>query len=77
MTLATVGARYQVVIPAPERRRLGVKPRDKVSVESEGDAVVIRSANKRAWRGIASEVYDGRNAVAYVRELRSEWGSRR
>ena len=77
MSVATVGSRYQVVIPAAERRKLGLKPHDKVSVEVEGDAVVLRSVSRRACRGIAKDLYDGKDAVAYVRELRAEWEGRR
>jgi len=39
MTEATIGARYQVVIPKNERRRLRLKPGAKVEVQAETTAL--------------------------------------
>lgn len=73
MTTATIGARYQVVIPLRERRLLGLSPHTKVSVEVSGGAVVIRPLEPGSWRGIGRELADGSDATDYVRELRAEW----
>ena len=76
MTTATIGARYQVVIPARERRKLGLRPHDKVLVEATKDAIVIRPVGAAALRGIGSALGKRTDAVQYVRELRSEWETR-
>ena len=76
MTTATVGARYQVVIPRKERNRMGLKPHSKVSVESRGDCLVIYPVRADAFRGIGHELRDGTDATDYVRRLRQEWAGR-
>ena len=75
MSTATVGARYQVVIPAPVRRQVDLKPHDKVSVEVEGGAIVVRPIDARRFRGIGDAVRTRKDPVNYVRELRAEWGA--
>ena len=76
MSTATVGSRYQVVIPATERRKVGLKPQDKVSVEVAEGTIVIRPIDARQFRGIGKELKDKGNPVSYVRELREEWKTR-
>ena len=76
MTTATVGARYQVVIPRKERDRMGLKPHSKVSVESRGDCLVIYPAKADALRGIGHDLRDGVDASDYVKQLRQEWAER-
>ncbi len=41
MSQATVGKRYQVVIPLKERQKLNIKPDTKVEVVAEGDRLII------------------------------------
>lgn len=41
MTIATVGNRYQVVIPLKERKKLSLRPNSKVEVTVEDDILVI------------------------------------
>ena len=77
MSTATVGARYQVVIPAKERRLVGLKVHDKVAVEVDDGVIVVRPIDARRFRGIGKELPAGRGPVQYVRELREEWGRRR
>lgn len=77
MTTATVGTRYQVVIPATERRKIGLQPHDKVAVEATGNAIVIRPIGAAELRGIGKALHAGEDAVQYVRELRAEWDTRK
>jgi bifunctional DNA-binding transcriptional regulator/antitoxin component of YhaV-PrlF toxin-antitoxin module len=64
--------------PAGERRKIGLKPRDKVAVDVQGDAIVIRPVDARHHRGIGATLYDEtRDALDYVRELRAERGKRK
>ena len=76
MTEATIGARYQVVIPKNERRRLGLKPGSKVDVHAEKDRIVIYPVGSQNWRGIGKDIAVGADASDYVKRLREEWGER-
>lgn len=76
MTIATLGTKYQIVIPRKEREALGLKPHMKVEVSVENGCAVVRPVGAGAWRGIGREVAGGKSAVNYVRELRAEWGKR-
>jgi len=73
MSTATIGARFQVVIPRREREQLGLTPHAKVSVEVSDGAVVIRPLPRDGWRGIGRELVDGTDATDYVARLRREW----
>ncbi|MFH0907837.1 MAG: AbrB/MazE/SpoVT family DNA-binding domain-containing protein [bacterium] len=75
MTQATIGSRYQIVIPRREREALKLKPRMKVEVSAENGCAVVRPVAK-GYRGIGRDLADGKNTVNYVRELREEWGRR-
>ena len=76
MTEATIGARYQVVIPKNERRRLKLKPGLKVDVHAEKDRIVICPVGSQSWRGIGKDIADGVDASDYIKRLREEWGER-
>ena len=76
MTTATIGGRYQVVIPSKERKRLNLKPHSKVVVEVKGDYLIVRPQGK-SLRGIGKELADGQDATDYVRSLRAEWEHRK
>ena len=77
MSIATVGARYQVVIPRRERERLRLRPHSRVSVDVSDGAVVLRPLPEEGWRGIGRELADGTDATDYVLKLRREWECRR
>lgn len=77
MSTATIGSRFQVVIPAAERKTIGLKPDDKVSVDVSDNAIIIRPVDARHHRGLGKELADGCDAADYVWELRDEWGKRR
>ncbi|MCE9613679.1 MAG: AbrB/MazE/SpoVT family DNA-binding domain-containing protein [Lentisphaerae bacterium] len=76
MTTATIGARYQVVIPAAERAKVGLRPHDKVAIEVVGDGIVIRLLDASRLRGLGRALRPSQDPVDYVRELREEWGRR-
>ena len=76
MTMATVGRRYQVVIPKSERKRLDLRPLSKVNVEARSDCIVIYPVTAKNLRGVGAELADGSDATDYVRKLRAEWGER-
>ena len=76
MSTATIGSRYQVVIPAAERRQVGLKPHDKVSVEVADGAIIIKAIDARQFRGLGQDLKSRRDPVSYVREMRAAWGAR-
>lgn len=77
MSRATVGRRYQVVIPLKERTQLGIRPNTKVEVVAEGDKLVLYPLSPPRLKGIGVEIADGTDATDYVRKLRKEWEKRR
>jgi AbrB family looped-hinge helix DNA binding protein len=76
MTQATVGKRYQVVIPQKERKELNIKPNSKVEVVVEGDRLVIYPLSPSHLKGIGREIRDRENPTDYVSKLREEWEKR-
>ncbi|MBI3986793.1 MAG: hypothetical protein HY343_07735 [Lentisphaerae bacterium] len=76
MTTATVGRRFQVVIPREERRRLHLRPSSKVCVEARGGYLLICPMTAKGLRGIGSDLADRTDAADYVRKLRAEWERR-
>jgi AbrB family looped-hinge helix DNA binding protein len=75
MTTATIGSKYQVVIPSRERKLLGLKPHSKVLVEAMNDFIIVRPYRKKL-RGIGKALANGQDATDYVKKLRKEWESR-
>ena len=76
MTIATVGKRYQVVIPLKERKKLNIKPNSKVEVSAENDKLVIYPISPESFRGIGRDLSDEIDATDYVKKLRREWEER-
>ena len=52
MTTASVGRRYQVVIPLKERQQLNIQPNSKVEIVLEGDRLVLYPISAGHFRGI-------------------------
>ena len=46
MTHATIGKRYQVVIPLAERKKLNIEPNTKVNIVAEDDRTICPSCNR-------------------------------
>ena len=76
MSLATLGARFQVVIPREQREKLGLRPHATVDVVVEGDHLVIRPVSKTSWRGLGKALACAEEPADYVRRLRGEWERR-
>jgi AbrB family looped-hinge helix DNA binding protein len=74
MSLATVGARYQIVIPRAQREKLGLRPHAKVDVVVEGDHLIVRPVVQGSWRGLGEALSCNEDATDYVSRLRAEWG---
>ena len=72
MPTATLSQKSQFVLPAEIRRKLGIRPGDRLIVELEGDHAVIRKAPRsdvealaayrsEIWRGYADDVEEARD----------------
>ena len=44
MSMSTISSKGQITLPAALRRKLGIKPNDRVLVELADDAIMIRPA---------------------------------
>lgn len=72
-----VSPKYQVVIPKELRKKLGIKPSDKVLVEEiEGMIIVIPKPKSFTGflKGLGKEVWEEEDATDYVRRERKSWG---
>jgi len=76
MKFATIGSRFQVVIPKEERERLKLKPNTKVAIEAREGHLVLFPVRDGGWRGLGKELADGTDAGDYVKRLRREWNER-
>lgn len=76
MTTATIGSRFQVVIPANERKQLALKAHQKVLIEQRNDEIVIRPLGGRSFRGITKVLQVKEDPVDYIANLRAEWDQR-
>ena len=74
MSIATLSSKSQLVLPADVRRRLGLRPGDRLVIEVEGDHAIIRkapSSDVDALAELGSELWRG-----YTEDLgraREEW----
>ena len=78
MQQATVGTRYQIVIPKEIRTRIkGLSPGTKVMVKSlDAQTITIKKVEQN-WvdktQGIASKAWKNINTTKYLEALRNEW----
>ena len=42
MTVSTISEKGQITLPAAARRRVGIKPKDRVIIETTDDAIIIK-----------------------------------
>lgn len=75
MTTATIGSRYQVVIPKRVRQSFGLQPFSRVSIEARPDCIVIYPETSANLRGLGAAIADGTDASDYVKRLRAEWNT--
>jgi AbrB family looped-hinge helix DNA binding protein len=76
MLSAKVSTKHQISIPSEARKKLGIEPGDRLTVEVTDDTLILRlrpAKPSERLRGIARGMYQGLDAVEYVRRLRDEW----
>jgi AbrB family looped-hinge helix DNA binding protein len=76
MKSATVGERYQVVIPKEIRGLLDIKPHSKVVMRVVGETIILTPDLTAEMRGIGKSLPKDGTPEDYVQKLRSEWGNR-
>ncbi len=75
MLSVKVSTKHQISVPSAARRRLGIEPGDRLSVELTDDAIVLRRRPERPserLRGLGSDVWSGLDPIAHVRKVRDE-----
>lgn len=79
MGTVKVSRKNQIAVPSEVRRKLGIRPGDRLQVEVEEGKMVLRpEADDWVDRlaSIAPEIWEGVDAQEYVNELRGEWSHR-
>jgi AbrB family looped-hinge helix DNA binding protein len=74
MPKATVSSKSQIVLPAEVRRRLGIRPGDRLTIEVEDEHIVLRKApgsDLEALAAFRGSVW--RDQAAEVARARDEW----
>lgn len=75
MLSAKVSTKHQISLPSVARRKLGIEPGDRLSVEITHDSLILRLRPARPserLRGLGRDVWKGIDPVEYVRGLRDE-----
>lgn len=79
MLSAKVSTKHQIALPSEARKKLGIQPGDRLTVEITDDAMILRRRSARPserLRGLGAEVWKGVDPVDYVRQLREEGSTR-
>jgi len=79
MLSVKVSTKHQIAVPSEARHRLGIRAGDRLDVEINEDAIILRKRPALAsdrLRGLGADVWHGVDPVEYVRELRREWDDR-
>ena len=75
MLSVKVSAKQQISIPSEARKRLGIKPGDRLTVDIGDDAITLRLRPPRPsdrLRGLGRSVWSGVDPVDHVRRSRDE-----
>ena len=75
---AKVSTKNQIALPSEARRRLGIRPGDRLTMVVRDNELVLRRRPARAsdrLRGIARGAY-GNDPAEYLKSLRAEMASR-
>ena len=71
-----VSSRNQIALPSEARKKLGIKPGDRLLVEVQDDVLVLVPQPEdyvAAMAGLHREVWEGVDANAYLNEERDAW----
>ncbi|MDJ0536377.1 MAG: AbrB/MazE/SpoVT family DNA-binding domain-containing protein [Xenococcaceae cyanobacterium MO_207.B15] len=75
MTIAKLGARYQIVVPKDVREALRLKPGDRLEVKVENGKLVMipQASHTSRLFGKHRQLWHNTNPVAYIRQERESW----
>lgn len=78
MQQATVGTKYQIVIPKEIRKKIkGLQPGAKVMIAQDGKNVIKIKTEPKNWlertRGMMTEAWKGIDPIAELEKGRNEW----
>lgn len=81
MQQATIGAKYQIVIPKEVREKIkGIKPGVKVMVKQEDENTMTVRTSKRSWSddnyGAFKKYWKGIDPAKEIDKMRAEWEER-
>lgn len=69
----TVSSKYQIVIPKDIRRKLGIKPGQKLLIKRVNKKVVIDTGSVvDKYAGSLAEAWGGEDPVKVIRQLRDQ-----
>jgi len=71
-----VSSRNQIALPSEARKKLGIKPGDRLLVDVQDGVLVLVPQPQdyvAAMAGLHREVWDGVDAEAYLNEERDAW----
>lgn len=75
---ATVGTKYQIVIPKEVRKKIrGLDPGNKVTIRKVDDSTVIIKTEEKNWlertRGMMKQAWKDIDTTRYLEGLKDEW----
>ena len=74
MNISTVSSKYQIVIPKEIRRKLKIKPGQRMRLREtkSGDIIVNSTSEIEKSYGILRGVW-GKNSDSYIQKMREDW----
>ena len=75
MAITRMSSKGQVVLPKAVREQLRLRPGARLEVTLNGPAIVLQEVGSvtQALAGLGREIWEGVDAVEYVRKERSGW----
>lgn len=80
MELATVGSKYQIVIPKNIWNKMKIQPGDKVGLFLDDSGILKIKLRSKSWvertYGMMKEAWKGIDPIAELKKMRDEWEER-
>ena len=76
--MITVSSKYQIVIPREAREKLNLKTGDKLIIKTNNEKIIIYPQPKSYAKyslGLGKEIWQGIDAIEYVKKERQTWKS--
>ena len=68
MAIVTLSSKGQIVIPAPLRKKLGLKQRARLRVELRGGKLVLEPEAPEGWESLEGSIKAGRSLTKWLEE---------